>query len=244
MVGAAIEAGRLSVDVVDEWDGRLACALQDAMRMTGEEFAARLGIAVRTVRDWHSRPEMKPRQLHQQSLDVLLEQAPEHAKVRFRRSLRAIAEVPATEPRHDGAMQSAAAVALTVSVAIVMTASDVLIVCRRDDEGSGITWQFPAGVVKPGGDPATVAVRETLAETGVHCSISEQLGSRLHPVTGVFCHYFQCDYLAGDVENRDVVENASVMWVRRDAIARFIPEDRIYPPVLRKLLEDHEAAAS
>ncbi len=34
------------------------------------------------------------------------------------------------------------------------------------------------------------------------------------------------------------------MWVQRNDVTRFIPEDRIYDPVLRKLLEDHETAAS
>jgi len=44
-------------------------------------------------------------------------------------------------------------------------------------------------VVKPGVPPATAAVRETLAETGVHCTVLRPLGSRIHPITGVDCHY-------------------------------------------------------
>lgn len=48
--------------------------------------------------------------------------------------------------------------------------ADVLVVCRREPEPSGLDWQLPAGIVKPGATPSTVAVRETLAETGVHCA--------------------------------------------------------------------------
>jgi 8-oxo-dGTP diphosphatase len=31
-----------------------------------------------------------------------------------------------------------------VAISIVVRRSDVLLVCRRDDDASGITWQFPA----------------------------------------------------------------------------------------------------
>lgn len=113
----------------------------------------------------------------------------------------------------------------------------MLIVCRRDGEPKGFDWQFPAGVVKPGARPDTVAVRETLAETAVRCSVRRNLGSRLHPVTGVHCEYFLCEYLAGEARNCDVVENADVMWVRRDSVTRFIRSETIFPPVIAALEE-------
>lgn len=50
---------------------------------------------------------------------------------------------------------------------VTRESADVLIVQRRHND-SGITWQFPAGIVKPGVPPETVAVRETFAETGIH----------------------------------------------------------------------------
>jgi 8-oxo-dGTP diphosphatase len=111
-------------------------------------------------------------------------------------------------------------------------------VCRRDGDASGITWQFPAGVVKPGVRPETVTVRETLSETGVHCAVRMNLGSRLHPVTGVQCEYFLCDYLAGEARNSDIIENVDVMWAPRDTVTRFIPADAIFPPIMAAL-EDH-----
>ena len=72
---------------------------------------------------------------------------------------------------------------------------------RRSDDTESITWQFPAGVVKPGARPDVVAVRETLAETGVRCTVQCELGNRIHPVTGVLCDYLLCDYLAGEATN-------------------------------------------
>ncbi len=226
--------------VVDRWTGRSASALRAALRMTNEAFANHLGAAVRTVANWEAKPDIVLSAAMQEVLDAALERSPDSAKTRFA-LLREDAQTAIAREADD---PPPPAQPLTVSVAIVTRASEVLLVCRRDDQGSGLAWQFPAGVVKPGSDPATVAVRETLAETGVHCAVTKQLGRRLHPLTGVYCNYFHCEYLAGDADNRDVVENASVMWVQRNDVTRFIPEDRIYDPVLRKLLEDHETAAS
>jgi 8-oxo-dGTP pyrophosphatase MutT (NUDIX family) len=125
--------------------------------------------------------------------------------------------------------------ALRVAVAVVVKDFEVLVVCRRGDEGNGIAWQFPAGIVKPGMSSETVAVRETFAETGVHCSVVRKLGSRVHPITNVVCDYMLCDYLTGNAENIDVIENVGVAWVGRDQLARFIPVEQIYPPVLDAL---------
>lgn len=54
----------------------------------------------------------------------------------------------------------------------------------------------------------------------------------MHPHTGVYCESFHCDYLAGEAENRDVVENVTVAWVAVADPGKFIPESTIYPPVL------------
>jgi 8-oxo-dGTP diphosphatase len=97
-------------------------------------------------------------------------------------------------------------IALVVAIAVV-------IVRRRDPDPSCITWQFPAGIVKPGTSAGAVAVRETLAETGIHCAIRAGLGSRVHPLSGVDYEYFLCEYLAGEVKNRDGLENADALWV-------------------------------
>jgi 8-oxo-dGTP diphosphatase len=124
---------------------------------------------------------------------------------------------------------------LTVAIAVVTKDSEVLVVCRRSTEESGITWQFPAGMVKPGGQPRHVAVRETLRETGVHCSASISLGRRVHPVTNVICEYWLCEYLAGDASNIDAEENISVTWIHKEKLSRIIPSGQVFPPILRVL---------
>ena len=123
---------------------------------------------------------------------------------------------------------------LRVAVAIVMRGDNILVVCRRGDD-AGLYWQFPAGMVKPGRSAEAVAVRETLAETGVHCVVAESLGSRLHPVTNVHCDYVLCTYVAGDAVNLDPMENESVLWVGRDELTRLIPPDQIFAPVASAL---------
>ena len=213
--------------VIDQWTGRHATALQAALRMSQDEMAALIGVAKRTIAAWSVRPDIVIRPELQRALDTAYQRADEPAKLRFARQLKA----------EDDAEVAAAggAVALTVAIAVVLNDAEVLLVCRRDADPSGLTWQFPAGIVKPGATPATVAIRETLAETGIHCSIRAELGSRVHPLSGVSASYFLCDYLAGEVENRDVVENTSALWAPKDDVTRFIPKQRIFAPVLRAL---------
>lgn len=71
------------MEVVDIWNGRRACSLQVALRMSNETFAGHLGIGVRTVASWHDKPEMVPRPDLQQILDTALERAPAGAKSRL-----------------------------------------------------------------------------------------------------------------------------------------------------------------
>jgi 8-oxo-dGTP pyrophosphatase MutT (NUDIX family)/DNA-binding XRE family transcriptional regulator len=216
--------------VIDQWTGKHAIALQAALRMSQDEMAALIGVAKRTIASWSERPDIVIRPELQRALDTAYERADEPAKLRFARQLKAEddAEVAAT----------GSAIALTVAIAVVVNDAEVLLVCRRDADPSGITWQFPAGIVKPGATPATVAIRETLAETGVHCTVRAELGRRVHPLSGVNAQYFLCDYLAGAVENRDVIENTSALWAPKRDLPRFIPRQRVYEPVLRALEEE------
>lgn len=208
------------MDFVASWTGRTACLLQSAMRMTNDAFAEHLGISVRTVTRWHAAPDKTHRIEVQQILDTAYEQAGEAVQRRFQLLVRP------PEP----ALQ---AQALRVAIAVVVRGNDVLLVCRRGD--ASLSWQFPAGMVKPGGTVEAVAVQETHAETGVHCAVRTPLGSRVHPQTGVLASYVLCDYLAGEAANLDTVENLDVAWVPRTAITRFIPADRIYAPILTAL---------
>jgi 8-oxo-dGTP pyrophosphatase MutT (NUDIX family)/DNA-binding XRE family transcriptional regulator len=213
--------------VIDQWTGRHATALQAAFRMSQDEMAALIGVAKRTIASWSERPEIVIRPELQRALDTAYSRADEQAKLRFARQLKA----------EDDAEVAAAgnAVALLIAIAVVFNKTDVLLVCRREDDPSGIAWGFPAGIVKPGATPAMVAIRETFAETGVHCAVRSELGSRLHPVSGVNASYFLCDYLAGEVENRDEIENTSALWAPKEDVTRFIPKQRIFAPVLHAL---------
>lgn len=217
------------MDVVERWSGRYACLLQSALRLGNEQFAAHLGIAVRTVAAWHADASVMPRREMQQLLDTAHEQAPPAARQRF--ALLLAKDQAPSDSIPPGAQ------ALRVAIAVVVRDSDVLLVCRRDSDAAGITWQFPAGVIKPGGKAETTTVRETLDETGVHCAVRKHLGNRLHPATGVLCEYFLCEYLAGEAINSDTAENIDVMWVPRNAVPRFISVDTIFPPILAALEE-------
>jgi 8-oxo-dGTP diphosphatase len=208
------------VDVIDTWTGSTACALQQALRMTNDGFADHLGVAVRTVAGWHSSPDIVPRAEIQSALDTAYERSSPSVQRRF--SLL-------TRPKPN----AVEAQALRVAIAVVTKDDEVLLVCRRGSDS--ISWQFPAGVVKPGASPAVVAVEETHAETGVRCTVREQLGSRIHPVTGVVAEYLSCEYLLGEATNRDQIENAEVAWVPRKQLTRFIPAQSIYPPILEAL---------
>lgn len=209
------------MEIVEKWTGRTACLLQDALRLTNEQFAEHLGISTRTVVRWHSSPDLEPRTEMQQLLDTTFEKAGESVRRRFGLLL-----VPPARPEPQ-------AQALRVAIAVVVRREDVLLVCRQD--GADITWQFPAGIVKPGGSASKVAVRETLDETGVHCLVREHLGERLHPVTRAMCDYFVCDYVHGEAVNGDASENVAVAWAPISNLERYIPNDRIYPPILDAL---------
>ncbi|MFS4103810.1 NUDIX domain-containing protein [Streptomyces sp. PD-S100-1] len=208
------------MDIVETWTGRAACLLQQAMRLTNEAFAERLGVSERTVSRWHANPGMVHRTEVQQILDIAYEGAGETVQRRFALLIR-----PPT-PRVE-------AQALRVAIAVVLRGDDVLLVCRRGD--GELRWQFPAGMVKPGADPATVAVQETHGETGVHCTIRKQLGERVHPVTGVVASYYLADHLAGEATNLDPLENVDVAWVPRASLTRFIPQAQLYPPIINAL---------
>lgn len=207
------------MDVIGTWTGHAATQLREALRMTNQAFAARLGVAERSVANWHSRPDMVPRPDVQAALDTMLERADPSVRSRFMEALRPAVPVSAQ--------------ALRVAIAVVRRGDEVLLVCRRGDDA--LSWQFPAGMVKPGRTPAVVAVEETHAETGVRCAVRKHLGTRVHPVTGVVADYQLAEYLMGEATNRDDRENDAVAWVPIADLTRFIPAAKIFPPILEVL---------
>jgi 8-oxo-dGTP diphosphatase len=206
------------------WTGQDATALRIALRLTTEAFAGRLAVAPRTVAGWAEKPGAVPRAAVQRSLDRLLAGASAQERARF--------------GEQSGPESPAGPQFFRVAIAVVTRGGDVLLVRRRDDS-SGIRFGFPAGTVKPGDDPAAVAVRETLGETGVTCSVTAHLGGRVHPVTGVHCNYFACTYEAGEAFNRDEAENEGVLWAPAAQVTDWIPRGAIFPPVLTALEGQH-----
>jgi hypothetical protein len=79
LVGLSGDMDRL----VQNWTGRHADGLRQAMRMTNESFAEHLGVSVRTVAYWRQRPDMVPKQLFQEVLDTALIRTPQRAKDHF-----------------------------------------------------------------------------------------------------------------------------------------------------------------
>jgi 8-oxo-dGTP pyrophosphatase MutT (NUDIX family) len=150
-------------------------------------------------------------------------------------SIHELLAPPVTRGDNGEVPTTPTAQSLRVAIAVVVKDAEVLMVRPRGEVGSGISWQFPAGIVKPGVPPETVAVRETLEETGVHSVVVRRLGSRVHPTTNVLCSYLLCDYVAGDATNADLAENAGVAWVNKANLTRFVPAGQIYRPVLGAL---------
>ena len=75
---------------VDRWTGREAKLLREALRLSVRDFAARLGIGVRTVNKWEARQtDITPLPHMQEVLDTALARASDGAKTRFAAATRA-----------------------------------------------------------------------------------------------------------------------------------------------------------
>jgi transcriptional regulator with XRE-family HTH domain len=96
VVSAACK-GFLDVAGIQKWTGREARALREALRMSGREFAERLGMSGRAISKWESptKPTL-PRADSQAMLDTMLANATEEERARFERFL---ADNPAESAR-------------------------------------------------------------------------------------------------------------------------------------------------
>ncbi|MGH3869086.1 MAG: helix-turn-helix domain-containing protein, partial [Pseudonocardiaceae bacterium] len=120
------------------WTGRAACALQAALRMTNESFAAHLGTAVQTVATWHHKPDRVPSAEMQQALDTTLERAAQGTQARFTRNTAETAtrSEPSSPPVESPAPAAADETA-TVVDDLTVTASSAIIRGRAEDTGDG-----------------------------------------------------------------------------------------------------------
>ncbi|PSM32314.1 NUDIX domain-containing protein [Haliangium sp. UPWRP_2] len=122
---------------------------------------------------------------------------------------------------------------LRVSIGIVHHDKNILMVRRRHKEGT-LSWQFPAGIIKPSQDPEQRIIDETLEETGISIKVVGKIGERISPETKVHAVYFNCAYLAGDLRNDDPNENAEVAWVLVEDVEKRITSS-IYGGVVELL---------
>ena len=96
----------------------------------------------------------------------------------------------------------------------------------RQQWGKGkLLWQFPAGQVKPLSTPEQAVVREIKKETNINANIISKLGERVHPDTGIKCHYFHCNYLDGELLNLDQDENLEAKWISVDLVQKYVTSD-------------------
>src|SRR6266508_2480278 len=112
----AVREGRGAGMEVARWTGREAAALRLARRMSVRAYAARLGVTVATVANWHSRAERaRLRMATQQMLDIDLAQAPADVRARFR-AILAGESADVRRPRSGREAHSLAASAPPITV--------------------------------------------------------------------------------------------------------------------------------
>lgn len=121
----------------------------------------------------------------------------------------------------------------TVSICIVQKDDQILLVNRIDTPPLG--WQFPASFVKSSMPAEAQAAYGVLDETGITCVVERKIAERVHPDTGVFCHYFFARWTGGEAINKDTNENDAVEWVSpSEALQRFKTDIQ---PDVKALLE-------
>ncbi len=140
---------------VARWTGREAAALRLARRMSVRAYAARLGVTVATVSNWHARAEhARLRTATQQILDTDLAQAPADVHERFR-AILAGESADVQRPRSGREAQSFASSAPPIIVPQRRVSPDRVHgrqTLLRDidtflDDGDDVWHQRQAGVV-------------------------------------------------------------------------------------------------
>ena len=126
------------MEPVQLWTGRAACALQAALRMTNESFAAHLGTAVRTVATWHQKPDRVPSAEMQQALDTTLERAGEGTKARFtRNAAETSARLKPTSPPFEAPAHAVEDGTATAVDDLTATASPAIMAETAEDTADG-----------------------------------------------------------------------------------------------------------
>jgi 8-oxo-dGTP diphosphatase len=144
-------------------------------------------------------------------------------KGRVDQILKAAREEAASGPRSDRPEPE-------VIVSAIVTSGRRVLFSRRRNEPD-LPWAFIGGKIGPGESPADAAVREVKEETGLRIAAGEEIGRRLHPVTGRWVVYIAAMPEGGtDVFVGDTEELAEVRWVT-PAEADKLTGNTIYEPV-------------
>jgi 8-oxo-dGTP diphosphatase len=123
-----------------------------------------------------------------------------------------------------------------IAAAIIVDRERVLLVCRRQAEGS-LLWTFPSGKVEQGESGEDAAVRETREEVGLIVHAVKTLGERIHPSTGRRMIYVVCEPIAGRAFVADTDELADLEWCTRARVSELVPFP-FFPPV-QEYLDTH-----
>jgi transcriptional regulator with XRE-family HTH domain len=133
---------------VYRWTGREAKLLRQALRFSVRDFAARLGVGIRTVNRWEARQaSITPLPYMQQVLDTALAQASEEAKARFAERQRSGSDAPG-EPVEDAECDPVLSAAWnqrgTVEAAVALSGGGSPVKRRRFTLLAGAALTVPA----------------------------------------------------------------------------------------------------
>lgn len=131
-------------------------------------------------------------------------------------------------------------VSITIAVAIVKKDGTILLVRRRQREGS-LHWQFPSGSVKQKEEAGRTAERKVFDKTSVVCQVTKLIGKRIHPETEVQAMYFLSTYISGETFLKDTEDLDEVKWVSAQDALRMITSN-VFPPVREYLAKFSDAA--
>jgi len=109
-----------------------------------------------------------------------------------------------------------------IAAAVIVFGGRALMVRRRLAAGE-LSWQFPAGEVRPGETAEDAAVRETREEIGLTVAARRRLGDQPDPATGRTTVYVACEVIDGPAYVGDAEELVEVTWCDRAALAGLVP---------------------
>ncbi|MEQ7125346.1 NUDIX domain-containing protein [Actinopolymorpha sp. B11F2] len=110
----------------------------------------------------------------------------------------------------------------TIAAAIIVADGRVLLVRRRQSEGS-LLWAFPGGRVEPGETAEYAAAREAKEEVGLEVKPIKTLGERVHPATGRKMVYVACEIIRGTPGIIAEDELAGLVWAEHAQLTEYVP---------------------